>query len=119
MNRMQSRIRRLERRLGIGGGEHWPLVWDPEHLENTRECVAKVLADGNRIGLMTETCSAEASSVEEAEALVARHRERTKSHAIRVVTELNGGELLAEWLPEIPDWVWDATEKYYLLPGAG
>jgi hypothetical protein len=34
-----------------------------------------------------------------------------------VVTELRVGEVLATWLPEIPDWVWDATEMYHLLPG--
>lgn len=103
---IRRRVGRLERTLGNDPSHVLPVILDGNDDDAWRPRVEAARRNGHAIRIIRFSLQDEADTVEEAEAIIARHREkhgRTAAEVFRRGTR--GEELLAEFDPGLPEWL--------------
>ncbi len=104
---LRGRMRHVERRAGIGVNVTIPIIWDGRNEDRWRERVDEAHENGWGIKLMRISIQDQADTVEEADDIVARHREKRERIPMTVYRRGSQGEdVLAEWRPELPEWLY-------------
>lgn len=103
---LRGRVRRVEEGAGLGVDVVVPVIWDGTNEDRCREHAERARRHGWKIRLILIGVQDTAGSVEEADAIVVRHRESQGAVPITVYREGSRmGEVLAEWEPRLPEWL--------------
>ena len=103
---VRRRLDDLERRIGRRADVVVPIILSGIEDDVWRERAERESAIGHRLRIVRLTASDETETLEEAEALIPRHREQGHAIPIEVYRKgSNGSETLAAWDPGLPDWL--------------
>ncbi len=103
---LRSRMRHVEHRAGVGRAVTIPIILDGRNHDRWRERAEKAHRRGWKIKLIRIGVQHQADTVEEAEAIVAEHREKRERMPVWVYKRGTQGEkVLAKWAPELPLWL--------------
>ena len=103
---VRRRLVDLERKMGLRSDVVVPIILSGHEDDVWRDRAENARALGHRLRIVRLTASDEAETLEEAEALIPRHREQGHAIPIEVYRKgSNGSETLAAWDPGLPDWL--------------
>lgn len=105
---LRRRVGHLERTLEKNPDLVLPVILDGVHDEAWRPRVEEARRNGNTIRVIRIGLQAEAATREEAEAIIARHREEHDRMDVEVYLRGSEGRVvLAAWDPGLPAWLRD------------
>ena len=105
---VRRRLEAVEDRLNVRDDVRVTILWPGRNEGLCRERVGEARRRGWSLNIIRIGVVQVADTVEEAEAIVAQHKVDRDRMPVTVYSRSNPGtEVLAEWAPELPEWLRD------------
>ena len=109
---VRRRVRAIEERVRVHDHVRVPIILDGRDYDHWRARVEEARRHGWRLNVIRFSVMHVAETLEEAEALVAQHQDQGSSWPITVYRDASPPEeILAEWAPELPEWLRDGDDE--------